>query len=545
MRVMNDGQRHVVLVVGMHRSGTSVTTNLLSRLGAALPSRLMPAAPSNPQGHFEPGVLVALNDRLLAAIGRSWSDWRPFGDGWHQNPEAQRLAAEIAAAIHVDFGDSKLFVIKDPRLCRLLPLWSSIIEQIDCTPLFVLPYRNPVEVAHSLQARNGGDAFHWYMLWLVHLLDAEFESRKRPRVFVRYESLVENPLSELERIVACTPVCWPHGLDSVAPVLQEIAQPHLRRSRAEPGASSASLEVPAWVDQVYACYEELRTDPTNPAIMDRLDGVRRSLTDATRPFVAGHEHLARRPSDEETQRRLQTLTRQIREAQAEIARGPSHCNMTQRGNQDGDNDLATQTRLVHEQSAHITHLDAVLARSAIALEQAQSLMEARKADADQLRKQLKFAQDTISSLNGAVSAARDELAATALSKQQQAASDASRIEQLSSELDARRIALAAAVARAEEDARALAQSRAEADAGRVALGAALARTEADAKAIEQLTSELEANRTVLTSALARTETEVDRIRKAFLGSRSWRAATPLRWAARRLSRKRADPGQLS
>src|SRR5581483_5443085 len=89
-----------------------------------------------------------------------------------------------------EYGDSTLFVVKDPRLCRLIPLWLAALERYGARPSFVITTRNPLEVAGSLRARNGFSATKSYLLWLRHLLDAERDSRGFPRVFTSYEQLL-------------------------------------------------------------------------------------------------------------------------------------------------------------------------------------------------------------------------------------------------------------------------------------------------------------------------------------------------------------------
>src|SRR5438046_10404908 len=68
------GRRRAFVVVGMHRSGTSAMTRTLSLLGAALPEHLMPAADSNPAGHWEPQSVTNLNDEILQALDSEWDD---------------------------------------------------------------------------------------------------------------------------------------------------------------------------------------------------------------------------------------------------------------------------------------------------------------------------------------------------------------------------------------------------------------------------------------------------------------------------------------
>ena len=54
-----------------------------------------------------------------------------------------------------DFGDSRLFVLKDPRMCRLVPFWRSVLNEFGAARCFIIPVRHPLEVAASLKARHG------------------------------------------------------------------------------------------------------------------------------------------------------------------------------------------------------------------------------------------------------------------------------------------------------------------------------------------------------------------------------------------------------
>ena len=71
-------QRTVILVLGMHRSGTSALARTVNLLGAAAPRTLMPADPSNPRGFWESNKLVPIDEAILAAMGSSWHDWQPM-----------------------------------------------------------------------------------------------------------------------------------------------------------------------------------------------------------------------------------------------------------------------------------------------------------------------------------------------------------------------------------------------------------------------------------------------------------------------------------
>src|ERR1700690_93442 len=78
-----------LVVLGMHRSGTSALTGMLHHLGVALGSRLMAASPDNPRGYWEHSDIVATHERLMAALGWGWDDIRSLPAGFDRLEEAQ------------------------------------------------------------------------------------------------------------------------------------------------------------------------------------------------------------------------------------------------------------------------------------------------------------------------------------------------------------------------------------------------------------------------------------------------------------------------
>src|SRR5262245_43006838 len=112
-------ERRAIVVLGMHRSGTSALTRVLSLLGADLPSRLLEPRPDAIRGYWESADLVAIHDRLLAAAGTTWDGVLPIAESWWHSDAAHGFRREILEVLHHDFVRSSFFVIKDPRICRL------------------------------------------------------------------------------------------------------------------------------------------------------------------------------------------------------------------------------------------------------------------------------------------------------------------------------------------------------------------------------------------------------------------------------------------
>lgn len=173
-----------LVVLGMHRSGTSSVAGALTLLGATAPKTLMAPAADNPKGFWESDVVMALNDALLSERGLIWSDWRARGH------DSMTVDPRIAQVMTGEFGEADLLVLKDPRLCRLFPEWRRALTEAGYLIAVVSPIRTPAEVAASLVARNPLSREHGLRLWLRHVLDAELSSRGLPRHLMTWASFL-------------------------------------------------------------------------------------------------------------------------------------------------------------------------------------------------------------------------------------------------------------------------------------------------------------------------------------------------------------------
>ena len=119
--------RTALIVLGMHRSGTSLLTRVLSLMGADLPETLIGPSPNNPTGYWESRALRDFNDRLLELTGSRWDDWRALPEGWERSPNVAEFAEEAAGLLDSEFGSSRFLVLKDPRVSRLMPFWATVL----------------------------------------------------------------------------------------------------------------------------------------------------------------------------------------------------------------------------------------------------------------------------------------------------------------------------------------------------------------------------------------------------------------------------------
>jgi hypothetical protein len=123
-----------VVVLGMHRSGTSALARVLNLLGCALPETLMATNAANTAGYWESDVLVNFNDELLNAAGTEWQDWLPVNPGFSKSPAYPSFIKRAGQLLRQEFGDSPLFVLKDPRNCRLVPFWLEVLGAAAAQP---------------------------------------------------------------------------------------------------------------------------------------------------------------------------------------------------------------------------------------------------------------------------------------------------------------------------------------------------------------------------------------------------------------------------
>ncbi len=187
-----------VAVLGMHRSRTSLISGILTQMGIYPGAELLLPQKDNPKGFYENRLVVEFNDsKLLPLLRSAWDDVKPID--WQKLQDYKRgLQEEAERIISETYKEANLFLLKDPRLCVLLPFWEDIFAKLDIEIRPLLVFRNPIEVAHSLFYRNGFSITKSLLLWAKHVLYSEFYTRKYRRCFLNTADFIRNPLSIVE-----------------------------------------------------------------------------------------------------------------------------------------------------------------------------------------------------------------------------------------------------------------------------------------------------------------------------------------------------------
>lgn len=158
----------LVIVLAMHRSGSSLTTNVLQRMGLSLgPFDLLGANPHNKYGHFEAVPIYELDKVLLQQAFAFTEDlpespdiFRRFCDSegcWDASTLPEFLFERGESLVTQLLESAPISGFKDPRVPLLWPFWGAILSRfagLKVVPVFVL--RSPHEVAMSLFSRSQG-----------------------------------------------------------------------------------------------------------------------------------------------------------------------------------------------------------------------------------------------------------------------------------------------------------------------------------------------------------------------------------------------------
>ena len=282
--------RNAIIVLGMHRSGTSALTGCLGLLGVELGSDLIPAHPElNAKGHWEHREVVTLNKRLLASMERTWHDERLLPDGWSKTPAAEAIIGEIKILLQREFAHAALWGLKDPRLCRLLPAWLDAIAENGAEPLFILALRHPEEVARSLARRDGIPKERAYLLWLDYMLEAERASRGHPRIVVSYEALLADWRRALSPLASRLGHELPLGEPEISARIDAFLSPAMRHFTTDSGIAP-STPWHSLAEETYRAFID-HADEQPPAIFDKLYSRMEEMSLLVAPWAAQIQEL--------------------------------------------------------------------------------------------------------------------------------------------------------------------------------------------------------------------------------------------------------------
>lgn len=246
-------EQQTILVVGMHRSGTSLAARMINLMGATVgpAEKLLPAHPYyNPTGYWEHTGIIDEHERYLQAHGCGWTTIANFSTNKYLPERRHALIAALRSIVAAIACDGKPLVVKDPRLCLLLDVWAGVVSR----PIHVVVVRDPRKTAASLMAKYPHQFTTDYLLalWQKYMQIAIGALCGELVLFVSYARLVTNVGAEHHRL-------WQGLVEMGVPSLRQLADHELqdlvddRLDRSEPTShahlSTAQADLVAWLNE--------------------------------------------------------------------------------------------------------------------------------------------------------------------------------------------------------------------------------------------------------------------------------------------------------
>ena len=291
------GSRPTALIVlGMHRSGTSAVAGCVQLLGVDLGGPLLPANYANERGYFELAEIVAIHDEFLREFGIAALDVGSLPAGWERTPAAEKVRERLREVLIRNFGKAPLWALKDPRICLLLPLWRPLLEELGVAPRFLLVFRRPWEVVESLRTRDDLTTWEALDIWRRHSSAAELETRGAERAVLTYDELLETPEIVLGRVAERLAIEWPRDLSSSSAEIRLFLDGSLRHHRTIEPPADLPREVFSAVRSLARALSELKRSDADAAWkrIDRLKSECEGRLFSIRPAEIPSAHVTTR-----------------------------------------------------------------------------------------------------------------------------------------------------------------------------------------------------------------------------------------------------------
>lgn len=247
----------IIFVLGMHRSGTSLTASLLDRAGIPWGDRLLPSAEDNQMGFWEQTDVVALNDLILREGNNRWDTVHSFPPDWLERCRKKGYLNQAEKILQKNFpGNDPVIGLKDPRLCRTFPLWREVAQLAGRKVFCLLVVRDPAESVHSIQRRDHLSIKSAAWLWYRYNYEALQASQDCHRLIIRFADFFSPESNVIQQIADHLPLPAEIRDNLLNPDLaNRILQPDLRHHRSETLESSPLLQA------LQNVYKELPSQP--------------------------------------------------------------------------------------------------------------------------------------------------------------------------------------------------------------------------------------------------------------------------------------------
>lgn len=311
-----------ILVVGMHRSGTSTVARLLNMLGvyAGAEGSMTAANAENPKGFWERKDVRSINDALLHSAGHEWDRILDF-DVAKVPADVEEREAKNASQVVVGMDAHRPWMLKEPRFCFTLPFWRSRLE----LPVLVQVTRDPMQVAISLRTRNGIPLEVGLAIWEAHVRRQFHHGRDLPFVHVRHDRVLHSPWEATLQLFESLAAKGVRRIELPAQAeVEGFVDPSLLRSRETPTESARVVR-----PEIAALWTQIRENDFGALASGSLSEASRGLLRDYEPQSRKlQEALAKQRAAEQQMNKLAEMDSRIgqegaryRQALSEISSG--------------------------------------------------------------------------------------------------------------------------------------------------------------------------------------------------------------------------------
>ncbi len=229
----NYKKQKAIAILGMHRSGTSAITRALNILGVYLgeDGDMSRPMPDNPRGFWEHECIKDINERIFSKFKRTWDSTLPLPPGWHLSDDARPFRKEASRLVKEKFSGKKIWAWKDPRASLTFDLWKDVLKEMGIGLAVLFALRNPLDVARSLEKRNGFPHDKSFGIWFNYNLAALLTSTDLTRVFISYDRFLEDWEGEMKRCAKGFGIKWPEDDGELKNEMKSFIRPGLRHSQ--------------------------------------------------------------------------------------------------------------------------------------------------------------------------------------------------------------------------------------------------------------------------------------------------------------------------
>ncbi|MDC0612257.1 sulfotransferase, partial [Vibrio sp.] len=240
----NQIEKHPVVVLGMHRSGSSAITEFLTVHGLYFGSEKdgIGKNKENERGFWERRDVRDLNDEILQSLNCDWDTISSF-DISKIDEETRKKFVLKAKLIHDKLicESTNGYVLKEPRVCLTYPIWEEAFDGNESVIVFI--HRNPIEIALSLEKRNNYEQSFSLNLWYRYIISALNCVKNKRVLFISYDELSSNPTFVSQKLVQYLNEI---NIDIIEPSdsdISSVIQPNLRHQVVDTETLSGDLKL--------------------------------------------------------------------------------------------------------------------------------------------------------------------------------------------------------------------------------------------------------------------------------------------------------------